>query len=729
MVALWLKTRMALAASALLGIVFLAACGSAQPPPKSNIVNPVSVSVASAVTGGIRVETTYAAVVQAKDQVDLVPMVTGRVQSLAVDVGSQVSKGQIIAELSNGTLDSQLQQSQATLRDAQAKLASVKAALAPNQARFLAQLDAAIAAQEQLTNPSPTSLQTAQSAVSTAQSKLNSSGLKLDLLMSPSAPDLQAARSAVATTQSNLVSANTRLNQLLNPSASDLQASLGKVATAQSKLDSAKTNLDQLLNPTTAVLAASQEAVSNAHSKLSTAQVSVNDAISTALAAGTFDSALRQTWESLLSARLNEQANVAILLNPALISTLSPDEADDVQRSIVNYQESIATNLAQITATSVIPEDVNSKMLAENSAQTALETTQEELKEVQTPNPSVIAVARNDVAVEQAALDSALANLEELQNADANSITLVQNDVAKAEAALESARSNLAELENPSVTSISLAQADVDSAQASLDAATANLALLNDPKKADLTAAQALVAAARESYAMTQPPLSEYALEVSQAAVDRAQAQVDSAARQVEELRILAPFDGVVTRRLLAIGAMASLQTPVVTLASSQVDVALRVEETSVNSLSIGRPVVFTSPGLPGQELELVVDRISPAGDEQSFTFLVMLSPTVDYPELKAGMSGQVMITTSLEDAVLVPKAAILRQSGQAALFVVEDNTARLKLVGIGLTDENNVEIRVGVSPGEKVVVLGHNLLSEGDPVLVEGSPTAANQG
>lgn len=727
MLALLLKPRMALAVSALLGIVFIAACASTQAPLASNVVNPVSVGVSPAVTGSIGVETTYAALVQSKEQVDLAPMTKGRVDRLVVDVGSQVSKGQLIAELTNGAIESQLQQAQATLRDAEAKLASVKAALGPQQANAQARLDAALAAQEQLTNPSPTSLQSAESAVSTARSQLQSSQLMLDLLMSPSSPDLQAAASAVATAQSNLDSASTRLTQLLNPSASDLQAAQGKVATAESKLDTKKTVLDLLLNPSAAASAAAQESVSDAHSKLSAAQVTVNSAISTAQNTGTIDPALRPNWEDLLTARLSEQANVAILLNPALSSTLSQGELDIVQLSILSDQQRIAGLMADITSASVIPEEVNSAMLAENSAQTALDTAQEELKELQSPSQNNITVATNDVAAEQAALDSALADLDALQNADENTITLAENEVAKAGAASESAKTDLVELQNPSATSIALAQADVDSSQASLDAATASLALLTDPKQADLAAAESLVAAARERFAITQPPLSQYALEVALAAVDKAQAQVDAAARQVEELKVVAPFDGLVTSRLLSPGAMASAQIPVATLASSQVVVALRVEETGINSLSSGHSVVFTSPGLPGRELELVVDRIAPAGDEQSFSFLVLLNTTSDEPELKAGMSGQVAIVASLENAVLVPKAAILRQAGQPALFVVEDNTARLRLVGVGLADENNVEIRTGVTPGDQIVVSGHNLLSEGDQVLVEGDPTAAN--
>ena len=79
--------------SAILAVVFLAACATTQAPVNSDVVNPVSVGVAPAFTETIEAETTYAAVVQPKEQVDLSPMSSGRIHLMAVDVGFQVSRG------------------------------------------------------------------------------------------------------------------------------------------------------------------------------------------------------------------------------------------------------------------------------------------------------------------------------------------------------------------------------------------------------------------------------------------------------------------------------------------------------------------------------------------------------------------------------------------------------------------------------------------------------------
>jgi len=316
----WKRIIVAGMMAALLAIL-LAACGSPQVPdiaaspgePQALVVD-----VAPAEVGNISVTTSYAAIVEAKDQVDVVPLAIGRVEKLTVDVGSEVQKGQVIAELSHGTLDAQL-------RQAQAKLASVQAAAKPNELKAQAQLDAARAHLSQLLNPPAFDLKVRESAVAmaqskldnannksavaTAQSELDSGKINLTLLLNPLGSDIQAAKSKVTTTQSALDSTKTKLDQLLNPSAADIQLAQSAVATTQSNVDSAKTRLDQLLNPTPSDLAAAREAVADAQTGLSSAQLILNQAIAGEPSA---------QWQTLLSARIALQANQATLDHPIL---------------------------------------------------------------------------------------------------------------------------------------------------------------------------------------------------------------------------------------------------------------------------------------------------------------------------------------------------------------------------------------------------------------------------
>ena len=713
------------------GMIMLVACMASQPLPTdlpSAPPRPVTVDVEPVTVGTIEVTKSYLAIVETKDLVDLVASGTGRLEKLNVDVGSQVQQGQLIAELSHGTLDAQLQQALVTLTGAQVNLASVQAATEPEQLKAQAQLESALAALDHLGNPPDFDVQVANSAVASARSNLASMKTRQDRFLNPKASDLQSEASAVAQAQSNLDSMNTRLTKLLNPSASDIRAAENAVATAVINVDSANTVLTQLLNPTAADLAAAQEAVADAQSALSDAESAVNTAITGELATAPLTVEIERAWETLLAARVREQAASATLLTPSLSSALTANELDQVQQDVTRHQGTISSQLVIITSSSVIPEDINNAMLAENSAETSLATQVEELSELQTPNESNIAVARNNVAIAQTAEDSAQDKLNDLRNADSSIIALAQNDVAIAQAALDSAIASRQELQDPSQSTINLAQFDVDTAQADLDAAEANVKLLTYIYPADLAAAEAMVVSAQQALVVSQEPFTGFQVDAAQVAVDQAQAQVQLIEQQLSETQIHAPFDGVVTRRWLAPGAMLSsfFPAPIVTVGSSKLVVSLRVEESSIDSLREGKSVItFTSPALLGKEIPLQIHWIAPTPDEKTYTFLVQLTSTEPIPELKPGMSGEASIETKRENVMLVPKNAVFRDSGRPALFVVQGNKAIQKIVDVGLNDQNNIEILGGIQPGEKVVNSNHHLLSDGDTVILE-PPTAA---
>ena len=700
--------------------VLLAACGASESSSgasSSLFPEVATVSVSPVITGNISATANYAAVVEARRMVDVAPLTTGRVESLTVDIGSDVREGQVIAELSQGTLEVQLEQAHGTLRGAQAKLALARASAEPKQVQAQAQLNAATAKLEQLRNPTVADLRAAESSVAATQSVLDGTETKLDQLLNPQAADLQDAESKVEIARDKLDNARIGLDQLQDPLASDLQAKESAVTTAQSKLDSAETKLDQLLDPSSADLAAANEDVADAQSKLSAAQVVVNDAISKEISRRTLSTGLRQTWELLRDARINEQANEAALSNPSLTTTLTASEKLEAEQAIATYQQDASAKLAQIIPSSLIPEDIRTALWAESGAQAALDSANEKLMELLDPNQSAISLAQDGVAIAQASLDSAQAGLEELIQPTQSIIALAQNSVSIAKASLDSAQANLGELTVPDRETVDLARSEVDGGQAALAAAKAKLDLLQNPQPADLAAAEAAVATAEQSLAVST---TNFDKETAQASVDIAQAQVDLKQQQLVDLQVLAPFDGFVAQRWVATGAMVSPQAPIVSIASSDVVVSLRVDETEIGDLFQGQQVTFTTRALPGQTVASTIERISPSGGEGSYSFLVQPLAVEDALNLKAGMSGQVSISTSHENVVLVPSQAVLRKAGGSAVFVVRDGKAHLRSVDIGLFDENNTEVRGDIQSGDQVVVSGHNLLSDGDPVNVQ---------
>ncbi|MDO8670100.1 MAG: efflux RND transporter periplasmic adaptor subunit [Dehalococcoidia bacterium] len=120
------------------------AAKSGTPAPGSGLAAPVNVSVDTVRRGSLSSGLSFSGNVQARQQVNLVPKVSGRVTRLAVDVGSVVKTGDTLLELEQDTLNLQLAQAQAGLDGAQARLSGLEAGARPELvAQAQAGLDAA----------------------------------------------------------------------------------------------------------------------------------------------------------------------------------------------------------------------------------------------------------------------------------------------------------------------------------------------------------------------------------------------------------------------------------------------------------------------------------------------------------------------------------------------------------------------------------------------------------
>jgi multidrug efflux pump subunit AcrA (membrane-fusion protein) len=78
------------------------------------------------------------------------------------------------------------------------------------------------------------------------------------------------------------------------------------------------------------------------------------------------------------------------------------------------------------------------------------------------------------------------------------------------------------------------------------------------------------------------------------------------------------------------------------------------------------------------------------------------------------------LVTNSRVDVPVIPRAAVINTYGSWIVFVVnEDNIAERREISLGLENEEFVEVTRGLMPGELVVSLGQNFLSQGDSVRI----------
>jgi membrane fusion protein (multidrug efflux system) len=75
------------------------------------------------------------------------------------------------------------------------------------------------------------------------------------------------------------------------------------------------------------------------------------------------------------------------------------------------------------------------------------------------------------------------------------------------------------------------------------------------------------------------------------------------------------------------------------------------------------------------------------------------------------------------EQAILVPREAVLRELQTAHVFVASEETAEKREVTLGLEEGLMVEAISGVEAGDRVIVAGQGGLKEGSPIKILGEP------
>ena len=197
-----------------------------------------------------------------------------------------------------------------------------------------------------------------------------------------------------------------------------------------------------------------------------------------------------------------------------------------------------------------------------------------------------------------------------------------------------------------------------------------------------------------------------------------ADAGVVEARTMLQYTSITAPFDGVVTRKLVEVGDLATPGKPLLEMEnSSLLRFECEIPEALIDRIAIGAelPVLVdaASAALSGK-----ISEIAPSASAGSRTYLVKLDlPAAE--KLRAGQFGRVRVPVRERPGVVVPEGAVVARGQIESVFVVSDAVARLRLVKTGRRIDGGVEILSGLSGGEPVVVRDAHLLSDGVAVEV----------
>jgi RND family efflux transporter MFP subunit len=178
--------------------------------------------------------------------------------------------------------------------------------------------------------------------------------------------------------------------------------------------------------------------------------------------------------------------------------------------------------------------------------------------------------------------------------------------------------------------------------------------------------------------------------------------------------KIIAPIAGIITSKPVDLGASVFPAQPLLTIedeASYQLELA--IPETQVAKVKPGTAVQVTLDAA-GSSFAATVSEIVPVADQASRTFIAK----VRLPQklLRSGMFGRgtIALGTSANGMAVSDKAVVVRGALTMVWVVDRENIARMRLVKVGKTLGDRVEILSGLADGERVVVAGADKVSEG---------------
>ena len=207
---------------------------------------------------------------------------------------------------------------------------------------------------------------------------------------------------------------------------------------------------------------------------------------------------------------------------------------------------------------------------------------------------------------------------------------------------------------------------------------------------------------------------------ISKAALERVQAQQRAAAAQVKAQQAQAPYAGVVIDVPVMQGDMAMPGMPLLSLFNPKelrISVALPIaaaEQAKLTESDISAVrVLHKQRPLTVQSIQVL-----PTADRSTHTMLLRIGVANELNNLFPGQHVKVQLQQAAiagqDQRLFIPKAAVIQRAELTAVYVLSDqHKPLLRQVRLGAADGDRVEVRSGLSQGERVLLDIHAVSKE----------------
>lgn len=205
-----------------------------------------------------------------------------------------------------------------------------------------------------------------------------------------------------------------------------------------------------------------------------------------------------------------------------------------------------------------------------------------------------------------------------------------------------------------------------------------------------------------------------------------AEAAMASHNKLLEDATITAPFDGVISRRLVSVGEKIAPEQDVFTVLNPQrLEFKTTVDSAAARHLTPGQTISMLFEG-HDQAVMGVIDRMGPGNDAGARAlpvFVKIEASSQAIQNLRPGLMGTALYAYALpQTGMTLPVTAVQEEGGKNVVWVIHDKTLRRQTVTLGMKDTQGLRVDVldGLKTTDTVLALRFEGLKEGTKVEVK---------
>jgi membrane fusion protein (multidrug efflux system) len=219
----------------------------------------------------------------------------------------------------------------------------------------------------------------------------------------------------------------------------------------------------------------------------------------------------------------------------------------------------------------------------------------------------------------------------------------------------------------------------------------------------------------------TEDLLSKEEFEQARYATEGLKVDWKQAELNLSYTKIKSPISGVIGERLRKPGDRIQPTDKLFSVINTNEMIAVvYVPEKEISRVRKGQKAFITSDNLQNKRFTGWLKRVSPVIDPASGTFKVTIGVKNVDNALRAGMFVNAFIVTDVhQDAVLIPKTALVYENEAMNVFVVKDSIAHKITLEVGFEDHEKIESLNNINEGDKVIVVGQAGLKDQTKVKI----------